>query len=100
MTKISLSEFRDEVKNGRFMADINSLLGVCGASPVRVSYEAEQIIVSETYPESILLVSGKTHVLISQIIEIRKDDNTDSIYFEIECGILYSLRQTIIIKKV
>lgn len=86
--ELSLSEFRAEVSaEGKFSVDINSLLGVCGASPVRVHYETDKIDVYEFYPARIILKNGRNSINISMITKIiKKVDDIGVISYEIQCG--------------
>lgn len=99
---ITLSEFCCDVSTAaEYTVDINTLLGVCGASPVHVHYETDKIIVSNTYPESILLISDKSYINISQIQSIKKhiEDNGKCAY-EILCGRLDDFKTTVTITQI
>jgi len=74
--EISLSEFIQDVSaNEKYAVDINSLLGVCGASPLRVHYETDRVDVNEFFPTKILLWSGKNYVSIEMIEKIIKKED-------------------------
>lgn len=96
---LSLSEFRADISTGtKFLVDINSLLGVCGASPVRVHYETDKIDVDEFYPTNILLKHGENYVNITMITKIiKKEDNLGVISYEIYCGELEEFTAKVVI---
>lgn len=96
--ELSLSEFRAEVSaEGKFSVDINSLLGVCGASPVRVHYETDKVDVDEFYPAKIFLESGKSCVNICMITKIiKREDDLGIISYEIHCGELEGLTAKVV----
>lgn len=97
--EISLSEFIQDVStNEKYVVDINSLLGVCGASPLRVHYETDRVDVNEFFPTKILLWSGKNYVSIEMITKIIKiEDNLGVISYEIHCGSLVELTAKVVI---
>lgn len=96
---ISISQFKEEVEKVPlrcWQLDINTLLGVCGASPISVRYVADQVVVHDVYPEEIVATCGKSYVFINQIQTIKKNIDADGIAsYEIICGILHQFRQTI-----
>lgn len=99
--EISIDEFSADISpSEQYSVDINALLGVCGASPVRVRFRTDKIIVNTTYPESILLLSGESYVDIHQIQKIIKNNVSDGkVCYEIVCGILKVLETTVVITK-
>lgn len=99
MEEISLKRFREEIANdAKYNVDINALLGLCGASPIRIYYKTDVIIVTDIFPESILLVSGDNYISINQIIKIYKGENSDgAVSYAIVCGELEALRISVII---
>lgn len=96
-TEISISELRMETENGKkYLVDVNALLGVCGASPIRVKYNANEIIVMDVYPESIFFMSGENYIMLNQIQKIFKISPKDGkATYEILCGKLKSLETTV-----
>lgn len=100
--EISIDAFCcDVIASAEFRVDVNSLLGVCGASPVRVHYKTDKIVVSNTYPESILLASGENYINISQIRKIiRIISDEGKVTYEIVCGRLKSLETTVVITQI
>ena len=97
--EISLSEFIQDVSaNKKYVVDINSLLGVCGASPVHVHYETDKIDVDEFYPAEISLESGKNSVSIGMITKIiKREDDLGVISYEIHCGNIKELAMIVCI---
>lgn len=88
MEDISLSDFCNEISSdAKFCIDVDSLIGVCGVSPVRVHYETDRIDVIKFFPEKILLKSGKNCISIGMVRRIRKvEDDLGVIFYEIQCG--------------
>lgn len=97
--KLTINEFSQCVsKPSEYDVDINSLIGACGASPVRGSFKAQRIVVSTAYPEAIWLVSGKNYIDISQIQKILlRTDKIGRRVYEIHCGSIKSLKKTVLI---
>lgn len=100
--EISIDIFsRDVIATSEYQVDINALLGVCGASPIRVHYKTDKIIAINTYPESILLISGENYISISQIQKIvRIIAENGKISYEITCGRLKPFETTIKISQI
>lgn len=79
-----------------YLVDINALLGVCGASPVRIHFKTDKVVVTDTCPESILLASGDNYINISQIQKItRIVKENGKVTYEIVCGRLKELETTV-----
>lgn len=84
-----------------YLVDINSLLGVCGASPVRVHFKTDKVVVTDTCPEAILLASGDNYINISQIQKITRIVAEDGkATYEIVCGRLKNLETTVKIAQI
>lgn len=100
--EISIGEFfADMSPSVQYIVDINALLGVCGASPIHVHYRTNKIVVTDTYPESIILVSGESFILVSQIQKIfRNIDCNGKISYEIVCGRLKDLKTALTITQI
>lgn len=85
---ISMEELKESMPPGYiYVVDVNSLLGVCGASPVHMYFEADKISVKTLHPRSILLNSGTNDVYITQIksvVQSVNDDGCDT--YEVVCG--------------
>lgn len=100
--EISISIFsRDISTTSEYEVDVNTLLGVCGASPIRVHYKTDRVMVSDTYPESILLASGSNYITINQIQKIIKTTSKDDkATYEIVCGRLKTFKTTVKITQI
>ena len=96
--EISIGEFfADMSPSIQYIVDINALLGVCGASPIHVHYKTNKIVVTDTYPESIIVGSGNSYINISQIQKIfRTIDSNGKVSYEIVCGRLKDLKTTLV----
>ena len=98
--KLSLTEFSKEVSgiSGKYNVDISQLLGTHGASPVRVHYITDKIVVFDTCPEGIILFSDESQISISQIQKIvKKIDRYGIISYKIHCGNSEWLKTTVVI---
>lgn len=95
--EISIDTFSIDVLSAtEYSVDVNALLGVCGASPIRVHYKTDTIVVTTTYPESILLKSGDNYINISQIQKIvRSIDEKGKVAYDIVCGRLKEFETTV-----
>lgn len=95
--EISIDTFSIDVLSAtEYSVDANALLGVCGASPIRVHYKTDAIIVTTTYPESILLKSGDNYININQIQKIiRTIDEKGKVSYDIVCGRLKPFKTTV-----
>lgn len=95
--EISIDVFcLDVLAATEYQVDVNALIGACGASPVHVHYKTDKIVVADTYPESITLVSGENYITVSQIqkiIRIVSDEGKAT--YEILCGRLKELETTV-----
>lgn len=100
--EISIDTFSIDVLSAtEYAVDINALLGVCGASPIRVHYKTDAIAVTTTYPESILLKSGDNYINISQIQKIvRTIDEEGKVAYDIICGRLKEFETTVKIAQI
>lgn len=100
--EISIDDFCcDVLTSSEYIVNVNNLIGVCGASPIRVHYRTDKIIVSTTYPESILLQSGENYINLSQIQAIHKIESEDGkLSYKIECGRLKELKMTVEITQI
>ena len=91
----------DMLATTEYLVDINSLLGVCGASPIHTHFKTDKVIVTDTYPESIILASGDNYINISQIQKItRIVAENGKISYEIVCGRLKDLETTVKIAQI
>lgn len=100
---ISLIEFSKDVldTSGKYAVDIGELLGTNGASPVHVYYKTDEIVVFNTYPETIILVSGDSQINISQIQKIVKNvDDYGDISYKVYCGNSEWLKTTVVITQI
>lgn len=97
--EISLSEFIQDISvNEKYIVDVNSLLDVCGASPVHVHYETDKISVYEFHPERIVLKNGRNSINISMITKIiKREDDLGITSYEIHCGDIESLKEIVVI---
>lgn len=94
---ISLRTFRTDISSATtYDVDVNALLGVCGASPIRAHYKTDRVVVIDSYPESILLTSNENYIKLSQIQKIIKNiDKNGNIVYEIICGRLKPFETTV-----
>ena len=100
--EITLNTFCCDVLTiSEYRVDINSILGVCPASPIHVYYQTNKIIINDTFPESIVLECGESYVNISQIKKIIRTihDNGKTSY-EIICGRIKALETKVIITQI
>lgn len=100
--EISMNVFRMDILSAEeYIVDINALLGACGASPIHVHYRTNKIVVTDTYPESIILGSGNSYINIGQIQKIfRSIDANGKASYEIVCGRLKDLKTTLVMTQV
>ncbi len=95
--EISIDTFCcDVLTTSEYLVDVNALIGACGASPVHVHYKTDKIVVTNTYPESILLANGENYINISQIQKIIREvaDNGKATY-KIVCGRLDEMKTVV-----
>lgn len=85
---ISMEELKESMPPGNiYVVDVNSLLDVCGASPVHIYFEANKAFIRTLYPKYILLKNDTNDVYVTQIKSIVRTIDDDSCdVFEITCG--------------
>mgnify|MGYP000860835883 CR=1 FL=1 len=95
--EISIDTFCcDILTASEYLVNVNALIGACGASPVHVHYKTNKIVVTTTYPESILLVSRENYISISQIQKIAREvSDSGKTTYKIVCGRLNEMKMTV-----
>ena len=94
--EISLETFKAEVERAAiYCIDLSSLINTCGAFPIQIHYQADQIVVLTEYPERIVLKSGKSIISISQICRITRINSDGRSVYTISCGDIEELKTTI-----
>ena len=87
--EVTLDEFKveTEVLSG-LTVGLEPEINACAASPVHFNFIADKIFVYTTYPEAIILKSGDSSVLTSQIKKIVRNKQHGRCNYEILCGLL------------
>ena len=95
--EISFDEFCNSIAGKKdFIVDINALCDFCAASPIHAHFKTTNVLISDTYPESIVLIGGENYINIGQIQKIsRKMDSDNKYVYEILCGRIKELQKVI-----
>lgn len=88
MRTITLEELKKDLMGSNIIAvNINQVFNLCGASPIHIDYKTDKVIIKSSYPECIVLHSGISSIILSQIKHIvKKNENGRNVY-DIICGI-------------